>query len=265
MLRSLSQYLLTRHAIPVFTYTPCNLSICLHTMQSQYLPTHHAIPVFTYTPCNPSFYLHTMQSQYIPTHHAIPVFTYAPCNPSIYLHTMQSQYLPIHHAIPVFTYTPCNPSIYLHTMQSYHVQVDIAFPCAYVCTVAMETASEEESKDKYQPPKLAEYSDHYYSTNAPHPDLVRGCEDDDVEQVRQTVNIGTPTEPVTRPDLLEQVPESYLSVRYGHKRIPMTIMVSQKYLLPPPPPMNDALPVSHHSNFHLSNYFLRIQKLRDFF
>ncbi|XP_065198356.1 ankyrin repeat domain-containing protein 42-like isoform X2 [Sycon ciliatum] len=88
---------------------------------------------------------------------------------------------------------------------------------------AMEAASEEESKDKYQPPKLAEHSDHYYSTNAPHPDLVRACEDDDVEQVRQTVNIGTPTEPVTRPDLLEQVPESYFIVWYRH-RIPMTIM-----------------------------------------
>ncbi|XP_065197596.1 uncharacterized protein LOC135829118 [Sycon ciliatum] len=89
---------------------------------------------------------------------------------------------------------------------------------------AMETASEEESKDKYQPPDLAECGDHNYSTDAPHPDLVRACEDDDVEQVRQTVNIGTPTEPVTRPDLLEQVPESYFHVRSYHKRIPMTIM-----------------------------------------
>ena len=246
-----SQYLPTHHAIPVFTYTPCNPSIYLHTMQSQYLPTHHAIPVFTNAPCNPSIYLHTMQSQYLPTHHAIPVFTYTPCNPSIdlhtipvftcnhhmynpsiYLHTMQSQYLPIHHAIPVLTYTPCNSSIYQRTMQSYHVQVDIAFPCAYVCTVAMEAVSEEESGDKYLPPNLAEYSDHYYSTNAPHPDLVRACEDDDVEQVRHTVNIGTTTEPVTRPDLSEQVPKSYFYDPF-RKRIPMTIMVSQKYLLPP--------------------------------
>ncbi|XP_065182347.1 uncharacterized protein LOC135813056 [Sycon ciliatum] len=90
---------------------------------------------------------------------------------------------------------------------------------------AMEAASEEESKDKYQPPDLAEYGDHYFSTNAPHPDLVRACEDDDVEQVRQTVNIGTPTEPVTRPDLLEQVPESYLSVWLSRRRISMTVMV----------------------------------------
>ena len=119
-------------------------------------------------------------------------------------------------------------------MQSYHVQVDIAFPCDYVCTVAMEAASEEESGDKYRPPNWANVdSDHYYSTNAPHPDLVRACEDDDMEQIRQTVNIGTPTEPVIRPDLLEQVPEPYFHVPYG-ERIPMTIMVSQKYLLPPP-------------------------------
>ena len=97
----------------------------------------------------------------------------------------------------------------------------------------METASEEESGDKYRPPGLAEYSDHYYSTNAPHPDLVRACEDDDVEQIRQTVNIGTPTEPVIRPDLLEQVPEPYFPYPSG-RRIPMTIMVSQKYLLPLP-------------------------------
>ncbi|XP_065197618.1 serine/threonine-protein phosphatase 6 regulatory ankyrin repeat subunit B-like [Sycon ciliatum] len=90
---------------------------------------------------------------------------------------------------------------------------------------AIEAASEEESKDKYEPPKLDEYGDHYYSTNAPHPDLVRACEDDDVEKVRQTVDIGTPTEPVTRPDLLEQVPESYFSYRYDeYSRIPMTIM-----------------------------------------
>ncbi|XP_065198173.1 uncharacterized protein LOC135829709 [Sycon ciliatum] len=98
---------------------------------------------------------------------------------------------------------------------------------------AMETVSEEESKDKYRPPGLAECGDHYYSTNAPHPDLVRACEDDDVEQVRHTVNIGTPTEPVTRPDLLEQVPESYFTIANRAKRIPMTIMVSQKYLLHP--------------------------------
>ena len=96
----------------------------------------------------------------------------------------------------------------------------------------MEAASEEESKDKYRPPKLAEYSDHYYSTNAPHPDLVRACEGDDVEQVRQTVNVGTPIEPVIRPDLLEKVPNPYFRNLYG-MRIPMTIMVSQKYLLPP--------------------------------
>ena len=118
-------------------------------------------------------------------------------------------------------------------MQSYHVQGDIAFPCAYVCTVAMETVSEEESKDKYRPPGLAKCGDHYYSTNAPHPDLVRACEDDDVEQVRHAVNIGTPTEPVTRPDLFEQVPESYFTISYYAKRIPMTVMVSQKYLLHP--------------------------------
>ena len=124
-------------------------------------------------------------------------------------------------------------------MQSYHVQVDIAFPCAYVCTVAMEAASEEESKDKYQPPNLAEYSDHYYSTNAPHPDLVRACEDDDGEQVRQAVNSGTATEPVIRPDLMEEVPESYFQNVHRSHRIPMTIMVSQKY--PPPPPIK-ALP-----------------------
>ena len=98
----------------------------------------------------------------------------------------------------------------------------------------MEAASEEESKDKYRPPKLAEYSDHYYSTNAPHPDLVRACEDDDVEQIRQTVNIGTPTEPVIRPDILEQVPKSYFHAWENDERISMTIMVSQKYLLPPP-------------------------------
>ncbi|XP_065197627.1 uncharacterized protein LOC135829149 [Sycon ciliatum] len=89
---------------------------------------------------------------------------------------------------------------------------------------AMETASEEESEDKYLPPGLAEYGDHYYSTNAPHPDLVRACEDDDVEQVRQTVNSGTPTEPVTRPDLLEQVPKPYFRVWKFSERIPMTIM-----------------------------------------
>ncbi|XP_065198429.1 uncharacterized protein LOC135829967 [Sycon ciliatum] len=95
---------------------------------------------------------------------------------------------------------------------------------------AMEAGSEEESEDKYQPPDLAEYGDHYYSTDAPHPDLVRACEDDDVEQVRQTVNIGTPTEPVTRPDLLEQVPESFFGDNDDDEdddedcRIPMTIM-----------------------------------------
>ncbi|XP_065195628.1 uncharacterized protein LOC135827034 [Sycon ciliatum] len=90
---------------------------------------------------------------------------------------------------------------------------------------AMEAASEEERKDKYLPPNLANVdSDHYYSTNAPHPDLVRACEDDDVEQIRQTVNIGTPTEPVIRPDLLEQVPEPYFSVPFFVRRIPMTIM-----------------------------------------
>ena len=98
----------------------------------------------------------------------------------------------------------------------------------------MEAASEEESKDKYRPPSRANRdSDHYYSTNVPHSDLVRACEDDDVEQIRQTVNIGTPTEPVIRPDLLEQVPEPYFRVWIGSVRIPMTIMVSQKYLLPP--------------------------------
>ncbi|XP_065197625.1 ankyrin repeat, PH and SEC7 domain containing protein secG-like [Sycon ciliatum] len=85
-----------------------------------------------------------------------------------------------------------------------------------------ETASEEESEDEYRPPKMAKYSAHYYSTNAPHPDLVRACEDDNVEQVRQTVNIGTPTEPVTRPDLLEQVPKSYFYDPF--EGIPMTIM-----------------------------------------
>ncbi|XP_065195643.1 poly [ADP-ribose] polymerase tankyrase-like [Sycon ciliatum] len=89
---------------------------------------------------------------------------------------------------------------------------------------AMEAASEEESKDKYLPPDMADVdSDHYYSTNAPHPDLVRACEDDDVEQIRQTVNIGTPTEPVIRPDLLKQVPEPYFYV-WDDSRIPMTIM-----------------------------------------
>ncbi|XP_065195647.1 serine/threonine-protein phosphatase 6 regulatory ankyrin repeat subunit C-like [Sycon ciliatum] len=89
---------------------------------------------------------------------------------------------------------------------------------------AMEAASEEESKDKYQPPNLAEYSDHYYSTNAPHPDLVRACEDDDGEQVRQAVNSGTATEPVIRPDLMEEVPESYFQNVHRSHRIPMTIM-----------------------------------------
>ncbi|XP_065195946.1 uncharacterized protein LOC135827367 [Sycon ciliatum] len=90
---------------------------------------------------------------------------------------------------------------------------------------AMEAASEEESKDKYRPPSRANRdSDHYYSTNVPHSDLVRACEDDDVEQIRQTVNIGTPTEPVIRPDLLEQVPEPYFRVWIGSVRIPMTIM-----------------------------------------
>ncbi|XP_065196031.1 uncharacterized protein LOC135827465 [Sycon ciliatum] len=88
---------------------------------------------------------------------------------------------------------------------------------------AMEAASEEESKYKYRPPNRANVdSDHYYSTNAPHADLVRACEDDDVEQIRQTVNIGTPTEPVIRPDLLEQVPEPYFHVL--STRIPTTIM-----------------------------------------
>ena len=109
------------------------------------------------------------------------------------------------------------------------------FSCAYVCTVAMEAVSEEESKDKYRPPNLVNVdSDHYYSTNAPHADLVRACEDDDVEQIRQTVNIGTPTKPVIRPDLLKQVPKPYFRVGMLSARIPMTIMVSQKYLLPPP-------------------------------
>ena len=93
---------------------------------------------------------------------------------------------------------------------------------------------------------------------------MRACEDDDVEQVRQTVNIGTPTEPVTRPDLLEQVPESYFPVWDFGERIPMTIMVSQKYLLPPPPPqINDALPVSQQSNFHLSNYINAINSISE--
>ena len=115
----------------------------------------------------------------------------------------------------------------------------------------MEAVSEEESKDKYLPPDPAEYSDHHYSTNAPHPDLVRACEDDDVEQVRQAVNSGTATEPVIRPDLMEEVPESYFQNVLPSKRIPMTIMVSQKYPQPPPPPNKS---FAMHSSGEIARY-----------
>ena len=76
--------------------------------------------------------------------------------------------------------------------------------------------------------KVAEDPAHQYSSGSLQPELIRACEEDNAEYLKQKLQVNSDGVPVVTQELKEVVPTSYLppSPWFDGTPIPMTIMVS---------------------------------------